>query len=143
MRKEFVTLLALLCLITIGTKAVNAQTSNRFEVEIPFPFVLQDRELPAGKYIVERIDPSKPNLLMLKNADAHTVRLVLTQRAEKEMPSTTTYLLFKRRDEKLYLYQVWVTGAMNNLQIPLIDEREKTDRRADNASFVRLNAKAP
>jgi len=143
MRIGFVNLLVLLCLITIGTKAVNAQASNRFEVEIPFPFVLQDRELPAGKYRVERIDPSKPNLLMLKNVDAHIMRLVLTQRAERDTPSTATYLLFKRCDEKLYLFQVWVTGAMNGLQIALIEESEKKNQRADSTSFVRLNARAP
>lgn len=143
MRKRFVTLLVLWCLITIGTKGARAQQANRFEVEIPFRFVLQDRELPAGKYSIERIEPAKPNLLMLRNKDAHIVRLVLTHRTQKESPGSMTYLLFKRQDEKLYLFQVWVTGTMNGLEIPLPAEHEKLTPGTDRAAFVRLNAKTP
>ena len=137
MRKRFINSIVLLCLLTLGSRAANAQDTNKFEVEIPFSFWLQDRELPAGKYRLERIDQSKPNVLALKNANGHVVRLVLTQRAEKQTPSTATYLLFKRQGEKLYLFQVWTMGTMNGLQIPPIDESE-SDQRTDRTSFVRL-----
>jgi hypothetical protein len=137
MRKRFINSIVVLCLLTIGSKVANAQDTNRLEVEIPFSFMLQDRELPASKYRLERIDQSKPNLLALRSTNGHIVRLVLTQRSEKESPSTATYLLFKRRGEKLYLFQVWTAGAMNGVQIPSIDENE-SDQRTDSTSFVRL-----
>lgn len=141
MQRRFMSIFIIIWAGVIGTSAVRAQDSQRLEVEIPFPFVLQDRELPAGNYRMGRIDPAKPNLLMLRNVNAHIVRLVLTQRVEKETPSGSTYLLFMRREGKFYLFQVWTTGAINGLQIPSLDEKEKRNRGTEGTSVVRLNAK--
>ena len=80
-------LIILVCLSVILTGAAKAQSAHSFEVEIPFPFILEDRTFPAGKYLVQRIDPAKPNVLMLKNADARITRLMLTQRVQSESPS--------------------------------------------------------
>src|SRR5215510_5958940 len=99
MLKRFITSITItMCFAVPGVAAVSAQDTHKFEVEIPFRFVLQDRELPAGKYRLERIDPAKPNLLMIKNTDAHLVRLIFTQRVEKEAASMATYVLFRRRE---------------------------------------------
>src|SRR5262245_29658177 len=139
--RGFLTILIMLWAGVIGAGRVNAQEAHRFEVTVPFPFVLEDREFPAGNYRIGRIDPSKPNLLMLRNVNAHIVRLVLTQRMEKEILSGATYLLFVRREGKFYLFQVWSTGVMHGLQIPWLDKNEKRSRGTEGTSVVRLNAK--
>jgi len=143
MLKRLSTSIIITMWVVVGIGVVKAQDAHKFQVEIPFPFVLQDRGLPAGKYRLERIDPAKPNLLMIRNDDAHLVRLILTQRVAKEAVSSTTYLLFRRREEKLYLFQVWISGALNGIQIPLPDNNDTKVRRDDGTSVVRLNAKAP
>ena len=140
-RRRFLTILMIFWAGVIGAGAVNAQGAHRFEVNIPFPFLLRDRVFPAGEYRIERIDQTKPDLLMLKNTNDHLTRLVLTQRVEHESPSTATYLLFKRKEGKLYLFQIWITGAINGLQIPSLDEKEKRNRGTEGTSLVRLNAK--
>lgn len=129
--------------VVMGMSTVEAQDTHKLEVEIPFPFVLQDRDLPAGKYRLERIDPARPNLLVIRSADAHLVRVILTQRVAREAVSTTTYLLFRRREGKLYLFQVWTSGALNGIQIPSLDDNDTKAQRDDRTSVVRLNAKAP
>lgn len=136
-------LVMLVCLSVILTGAAKAQSSHSFEVEIPFPFILEDRTFPAGKYLVQRIDPAKPNVLMLKNADARIVRLVLTHRVESESPSGVSTLIFMRRQEKLYLFQIWTGGEKDGNQIPLLNEEERRDQDGAAASIVRLRAKAP
>ena len=141
MLKRFIMSIVFL-MAAIGSSPVGAQGTHNFEVEIPFPFVLQDREFPKGKYSLERIDPSKPNLLMIRNTDTHDVRLILTERVEKEFPSTSNYLLFKRREGKLCLFQVWITGAINGIQIPLMNGKER-EPRSERASVVRLNGRTP
>jgi len=144
MRKPIVNrLIMMVCLSVIVTGAAKAQSAHSFEVEIPFPFILEDRTFPAGKYLVGRIDPAKLNVLMFKNADAKIVRLMLTHRVESESPSARSTLLFLRREEKLYLFQIWTGGDKNGNQIPLLNEEERRDRHGAASSIVRLRAKAP
>ena len=52
-------------------------------------------------------------------------------------------LLFLRRQEKLYLFQIWTGGDKNGNQIPLLNDEERRDRDGAAASIVRLRAKAP
>lgn len=136
-------LIILVCLSVLLTGASKAQSAHSFEVEIPFPFILGDRTLPAGKYLVQRIDPAKPNVLMFKNADSRIVRLMLTHRVEGERPSAVSTLIFVRRQEKLYLFQIWTGGDKNGNQIPLLNEAERRDRDGAAGSIVKLRAKAP
>jgi hypothetical protein len=136
-------LIILVCLSGILTGAAKAQSAHSFEMEIPFPFILEDRTFPAGKYLVRRIDPAKPNVLMFKNGDARIVRLVLTHRVESESPSTVSTLVFIRRQEKLYLFQIWTGGDKDGNQIPLLNEEDRRDRDGAAPSIVRLRAKAP
>jgi len=144
MRKPIVNrLIMMVCLSVIVMGVAKAQSAHTFEVEIPFPFILEDRTFPAGKYLVQRIDPAKPNVLMFKNADAGIVRLMLTHRVESESPSAGSTLVFLRRQEKLYLFQIWTGGDKNGNQIPLLNEEERRDQDGTAASIVRLRAKAP
>ena len=136
-------LIILVCLSVIVTGAAKAQSAHSFEVEIPFPFILEDRTFPAGTYLVQRIDPAKPNVLMFKNAGARIVRLVLTHRVASESPSAVSTLIFMRRQENLYLFQIWTGGDKDGRQIPLLNEEERRDRQGAAASIVRLRAKAP
>ena len=144
MRKPIVNrLIMMVCLSVIVTGAAKAQSAHSFEVEIPFPFILEDRTFPAGTYLVGRIDPAKPNVLMFKNADARIVRLMLTHRVEGEVPSAVSTLIFMRRQEKLYLFQIWSGGDKNGNQIPLLNEEERRDRYDARSSIVRLRAALP
>jgi hypothetical protein len=131
--------LAVLCCLSSGLSAVNAQDAHRFEVEIPFEFVLDGRMLPAGKYVVQRFDPTKPNIVMVKNADAKIVRVMLTNRVESERPSADSTLVFIRREGKLYLSEIWTGGDKNGNRIPLFNEKEPRDP----YSIVKLHGKAP
>lgn len=116
MLKQLVTPIILFICLTPGVG--NAQSRDRIEVHIPFSFVLRERTLPAGKYVVERTDPARPNILTLKNVDTSSVRVVLAHRIEKNNPSTASSLVFIRREGKLYLFQVWNMGSINGAEVP-------------------------
>lgn len=127
-----------ICLTTVVPGFANAQGRDRVEVHIPFPFVLRERTLPAGKYLVERTDPGRPNILTLTNVDTSVVRVVLAQRVEKNNPSTASSLMFIQREGKLYLFQVWSVGSMNGAQVlSALDKRSK-DRRRQSPTLVTL-----
>src|SRR5215467_9432297 len=104
MLKQFVLTVLLLFVVA---NSVEAQSTYEFKVDVPFQFVLNGQTLPAGTYVIERTDPAKPNILTLKKADGGLVCLVITQRVEKNEPSTASSLIFIQRKERHYLFQVW------------------------------------
>ena len=121
--------------------SVNAQSNHRFKVDVPFQFVLNGQTLTAGKYVVERTDAAKPNIVTLKRADGGIVCVIITQRVERDNPSTASSLVFIRREGKHYLFQVWNVGAMNGSEIPSY-ESERRDRKRKDLMLVTLKVKA-
>ena len=136
-----VTVLLLLSLIALPANSVDAQSAYRFKVDVPFQFVLNGQTLPAGTYVIERTDPAKPNIVTLKRVDGGVVRVVLTQRVEKDEPSTASSLIFIQRKGKHYLFQVWTVAAMNGNQIPVALEKKVNEPQRNNVTFVTLKAR--
>lgn len=136
-------IIGLMCLVLVVATTVEAQTFQRFEVDIPFEFVLRGRTLPPGKYEVERADPTRRNALALRNKDEGSFLTILVQRVEKENPSEEASLVFLRQEGKFYLSQVWPSGDINGNQVPLIHEIIRRDRNVKNSSLVRLSANEP
>ena len=139
MLKQFViTVFLLLSLIVFGANSVDAQSAYRFKVDVPFPFVLRGQTLPAGTYVIERTDPAKPNIVTLKKVDGRIVRVVITQRVEKDEPSTASSLIFIQRKGKHYLFQVWTVAAMNGNQIPVTPDKKANEQQRNNGTLVTL-----
>jgi hypothetical protein len=136
-------IIGLMCLVLVLATTVEAQTFQRFEVDIPFEFMLRGRTLPPGKYVVERADPTRRNALALRNKDEGSFLTILVQRVEKENPSEEASLVFLRQEGKFYLFQVWPSGDSNGNQVPLINEIIRSDRNVKNSSLVRLSANGP
>ena len=144
MRKHpFTLILVVMCFMSAQPTSVYAQSVHLFEIEIPFEFVLNGRTLPAGTYALEQIDPAKPNVVMLRNTNHSVVRLVLTQRIERENPSAASYLVFLRREGKAYLFQVWTIGNLNGNQVPPPDHNDRNGRVSNNSQLMKLTAKTP
>ena len=140
MLKQSVRAVVLFFSLITSVVSVNAQSRHRFTVHVPFQFVLNGQTLTAGKYFIERTDPAKPNIVTLKSADSAIVRVIITQRVERDNPSTASSLIFIRREGKHYLFQVWNVGAMNGSEIPSY-EKERSDRQRKDLTLVTLRAK--
>ena len=139
MLKQLVTATILFVfLTTVAPGIANAQGRDRLEVRIPFSFVLRERTLPAGRYVVERTDPGRPNILTLTSVEKRVVRVVLAQRVEKNNSSTASSLVFIKRAGKLYLFQVWNVGSMNGAQVPSALAKQINDRRRESPTLVTL-----
>lgn len=136
-----IVVLMLTAVFSVSATMAEAQTGHRFLIDVPFDFIVAGRSLPAGKYTVGRFDPSKPNALMIKSVDNRTVRVFLAQRVVGEdQPTTTSSLVFKVREGKLFLYQVWASEAKDGSQVPLADKNDKRDQYGNNSALVTLRA---
>ena len=138
LKRSVAAIILFICVTKVAPGVANAQGRDRIEVHIPFSFVLRERTLPAGKYVVERTDPGRPNILTLRNVDTSVVRIVLAQRIEKNNPSTASSLVFIKREGKLYLFQVWSVGSMNGTQVPSALDKQTNDRRHQSPTLVTL-----
>ena len=140
MVKQSVRAVVLFFSLITSVANVNAQSTQRFKLDVPFQFVLNGQTLTAGEYVIERTDPAKPNIVTLKSADSGILRVIITQRVERDNPSAASSLIFIRREGKHYLFQVWNVGAMNGSEIPSY-ERERSDRQRKDLTLVTLRAK--
>ena len=141
MPRMFVIATLLVLSVGLTSNSVDAQSAYRFKVDVPFQFVLNGQTLPAGTYVVERTDPAKPNIVTLKKVDGGLVRVVITQRVEKDEPSTSSSLIFIQRKGKHYLFQVWSVAAMNGNQIPNALDKKVNELQRNNITLVTLRAK--
>jgi hypothetical protein len=124
--------------IALAPTSVEAQSAYRFKIDVPFPFVLRGQTLPAGTYVIERTDPAKPNIVTLKKMDGRIVRVFITQRVEKDAPSTASSLIFIQRKGQHYLFQVWTVAAMNGNQIPVAPDKKANEQQRNNGALVTL-----
>ena len=141
MLRRYVRAVALLITLTTLLTGVKAQSAHRFKVNVPFPFVLNGKTLPAGTYLIERLDLARPNLVTIKNLDSGMVRALITQRIERKSPSASSFLVFKEEGGTQYLFQVWNLGALNGGQVPFSLDRKSSDRQREKSTFVTLKAK--
>ena len=138
MRKQsFSSIIVLACLSLIAATPVKAQGTHRFVLDIPFQFEVRGKKLPAGKHAVDRFDPTKPNVVMLKNMDTGIVRLLITQRVENYDGNRTSNLLFTLHGEKYSLFQVWMMGENHGNQVQSGIENTRLGRRGP-STIVRL-----
>lgn len=134
------TVVLLLAFIALVANSVAAQSSHRFKVDVPFEFVLNGQTLPAGEYVIERTDATRPDIVTLKKKEGGFVRMIITQRVEKDEPSPVSSLIFIRRNGTHYLFQVWNVAAMNGNQIRVPFDKTN-DRQRTNVALVTLKAK--
>jgi hypothetical protein len=107
LKKPF--LFSALLLLLVGAGAASATV---MEADVPFPFVVHGRTLPAGRYELQRSEDD-PSVMLIREKDgAKEHVLVLTTTAPGHDPAgQKSALEFKRRDDQYYLADVWRSGS--------------------------------
>jgi hypothetical protein len=132
--RSLITVLLTIFLFGFVATSVDAQSRHRFEVDVPFQFVLAGRMLPPGKYSIDRADTAKPNIVRLKNLDNGIIQSILCQRVETETPTATAFLFFTEREGKFFLSQIWDAASLNGSQVPI--DRKVRQRQHDTKSLI-------
>jgi alkylation response protein AidB-like acyl-CoA dehydrogenase len=96
---------AVLLLDGAAARAVDFQNMT---AKVPFPFVVHDKTLPAGKYLLQR-DESNTALLLISNENGrHVGSFVLTNPAAGHDPEgDKACLAFTRQGDTYRLSNVW------------------------------------
>jgi hypothetical protein len=98
----------LLAAALLFTPLANAgQIVNR--VNVPFPFVVSGKTLPAGAYNIQRLERA-PNILVIRNLDTNKLTAIMTS-METSSAQSAAVLVFGEVGDQHYLRAVRVPGA--------------------------------
>ena len=119
--------------LLLAASACIAQTKGDVVAEIPFPFVVAEHTLPAGRYIVS---PVNGNALRIHESMGPGM-LVLTNAAQRSESDNSSKLVFHRSEGTYFLSQVWITGNDRGKEVlPSRAERELAARTTQKGNTV-------
>jgi hypothetical protein len=126
-------LVALTLFAGLMVPATQAQ-SILLKADIPFNFVVGDKQLPAGEYHVKQ---THPNLTLIQSKDARSSAMVLTTAADSGKISDTGKLVFNRYADQYFLSKIWAPSSDMGRELPKSRlEREVAQRLSEGAPLV-------
>ncbi len=96
------------------------------KADIPFPFVVANRTLPAGHYMLSTLGEYT---VRISNAHDEPGAFVLTSRVDGRAPESTGKLVFYRYDDRYFLAQVWNPGNRQGKQVYKSPAEEELERK--------------
>lgn len=112
---------AFCAVLLLAASACIAQTKGDVVGVIPFPFVVAGHTLPAGRYIVSRVNE---NTMKIRGSKSPGM-FVLTNAAQRSESDNSSKLVFHRYESTYFLSQVWITGNDQGREVrPSRAERE-------------------
>ena len=94
--------------LLLATASAYAQTGV-VKANIPFNFIVNKTELPAGTYVLEGIGFSD-SAVAIQNRDKKLVTMALPHACEASQTPATTKLIFHRYGSQYFLAQIWAAG---------------------------------
>ncbi|MEK6280273.1 MAG: hypothetical protein AABN95_07935 [Acidobacteriota bacterium] len=104
-------------LLILSAVSVHAQAGNSFRVTVPFDFIVSDKTLPAGEYIVMRSNRGSAEGLRIQSEDSRDGAFVNTIPVGAADIQEQTKAVFKRYDNQYFLSQVWISGRATGRQL--------------------------
>lgn len=137
--------LTVLTVVIFGAGAfvtnARAQTSETFEIQIPFDFVVKNRIYEAGTYHIGRFNAANPDTLILKNGDGKKSLILLTQRHGAGAPLKFSKLTFSRYGEKYFLDTIRSSGENYESRIPSNKSNPRRGSREQIAEIISITQK--
>lgn len=91
----------------------------RFNVQIPFAFLVGARVMPSGRYRVEQLLGSSPDLdvLLLRCLDVRAYKAITATVVTSIDPQPVSRLVFHRYGSQTFLAGLWIRGSRAGLQL--------------------------
>lgn len=120
-----IALSSLLLLFTVSS--VFAQSDRQTVVNIPFSFVVGDKALPAGKYIIRRNRRDSDTAWVITRKDGGANVVILTIPARSNDTQQDSKLVFHRYDDLYFLSGFWTAGGNTGREIQLSNRERNLD----------------
>jgi hypothetical protein len=107
MKKQLIALVGLGLLL--ATASASAQTVE-VKANIPFNFIVNKTELPAGAYSLRR-QGTTDTVMLIQSTERQTGKMVLPHTCTSPQTPTQSKLVFHRYGDRYFLSQVWTAGS--------------------------------
>jgi hypothetical protein len=124
-------LIALTLFAGLMVPATQAQ-SIILKADIPFDFVVGDKQLHSGEYNVKQ---THPGVMLIQSKDARSSAMVLTTAAEAGKISDVGKLVFNRYGDQYFLSKIWASDSGRQLPKSRL-EREVAQRLSESGTTV-------
>jgi hypothetical protein len=94
--------------LLLATASAYAQTGV-VKANVPFNFIVNKAELPAGQYTVQPVGTSG-SAMSIQSSDNQVVNLVLPHACQSAEAQKTSKLVFHRYGSQYFLAQIWTEG---------------------------------
>jgi len=118
-------------IIMLAASSVFAQTGSRVVIDIPFPFTVGEKTLPAGEYSIEQNRRGSNSIWVLRAENAGETAVFMTVPIRSNMTQENSKLVFRRYDELYFLAQIWTPGTSTGRELRVVG-REKVLELASN-----------
>ena len=126
-------LIALTLFAGLMVPATQAQ-SIMLKADIPFDFVVGDKQLRSGEYNVKQ---PHPGVMLIQSKDALSSAMVLTTAAQAGKISDVGKLVFNRYGDQYFLSKIWAASSDSGRQLPKSRlEREVAQRLSESGTTV-------
>ena len=121
-------LVSVVALAFITAVASNAQSGGRkLRADIPFDFVVGDRTLAAGEYVVGQMSLTSSEAILIHSRKGGRNVIRMSNAVTSSAPRRKTQLTFVRYGDTYYLSQVWIAGSAEGREML----KSKAERKAE------------
>ncbi|MDT5268813.1 MAG: hypothetical protein QOH49_999 [Acidobacteriota bacterium] len=126
MKKQISRALLGLAAALVLAVAANAQVLHKVVMRVPFEFVAGEKQMPAGRYTVQRIKSDAESALLIRSEDGRATAVVLTNTGEPQ-PSSAA-LVFRQHGERHFLAEVSMPGTASVRELPKTAAERRLER---------------
>ena len=111
-------LVSIIALAFMTAVVSNAQSrSAKLRANIPFDFVVGDKTLAAGDYVVGQATSTSDEAIAVRSADGRQSAARLTNTVQARTPKDRAMLIFKRYGNSYFLAQIWTPGSAEGREV--------------------------
>jgi hypothetical protein len=127
-------LLGVMSMFMAAASVQGQSLASKMKVNIPFDFIVGDRNLPAGRYSIGRAQAlSDDFVLAISGVDSSANVFRLTTAVHSLKPKNKGMLVFHRLGDQYFLFQVWAAGSNTGRSIPKSRRESELERVAPGA----------
>src|SRR5918992_491518 len=129
-RRRAFALPILFLLLTVSSVSVFGQSDRQTVVNIPFNFIVGDKSLPAGHYIIQRNTRNSDTVWTITSKDTGVTRKAfLTVPSHSLDSQKETKLVFHRYENYYFLTAFWTRGDNTGREVLRSDRERNLDQK--------------